>query len=211
MKSLRRRLSPAVVISTVALVLAAGGTSLAATPVAFVAKALGLSSKQKSQVKTIAESAISARASGLSVHFATTAGSATNATTATSAATATNATNATNATHAASATAATTAITAAGLSGVVYVVGSSNSNPAAEQTGGQASCPEGDIVLSGGIQATGGAPSDHQEINSSYPFYSDGSGTYGWEVYVDNGGTQTQSFSVYAVCASGTSDGATAL
>jgi cytochrome c oxidase assembly protein Cox11 len=54
-KSDKRRVSPALAISIVALVLAAGGTSYANAPVAFVAKALGLNGTQKKQVKAIAD------------------------------------------------------------------------------------------------------------------------------------------------------------
>jgi hypothetical protein len=96
-KSSKGRVSPALVISIVALVLAAGGTSLAAAPIAFVAKTFGLTSKQKKQVKSIADTEIKSHAPKLSVLFANSAGSAS---TAGSAATAGNAASATNATHA---------------------------------------------------------------------------------------------------------------
>src|SRR5271166_5014497 len=45
-KSSRGRVSPALVISIIALVLAAGGTSFASAPVSFVAKTLGLNGVQ---------------------------------------------------------------------------------------------------------------------------------------------------------------------
>jgi len=107
-RSARRHISPALVISLIALVLAAGGTSFAAAPVAFVAKALGLSSKQKKQVTSIADSQIASKGPKLSVLYAASAGTAT---------TATNATNATNATSATNATTATNATNAAELGG----------------------------------------------------------------------------------------------
>jgi hypothetical protein len=102
-------MSPALVISVFALVLAAGGTSFAESPVALVAKTLGLNSKQKKQVKSIADKEIGAKASALTVLSATNATNATHATSANTAGSATNATNATTATNATNATNATTA------------------------------------------------------------------------------------------------------
>lgn len=95
-----RRPSPALAISIVALVVASSGTAFASGSIATIAKALGLSHKQKSQVKSIANQQIAAKASGLSVSHASTADTATTATSATTATTATTATNATNATNA---------------------------------------------------------------------------------------------------------------
>jgi hypothetical protein len=123
-RSTRQRVSPALIVSIVALVLAATGTSLAAAPVAFVAKTLGLNSTQKKQVKSIAAKQIAGEASKLSVLHAKSAESATTATDATTAANATNAANAlnavtaTNATNAVTATSATTAGNSADLGGV---------------------------------------------------------------------------------------------
>jgi hypothetical protein len=104
MKHLLRAPSPALVISLIALFVALGGTSLAATKV--------LAAKHKdakadtSLVKKLAPS--------LSVKHAKTADSAANATHASSADSATNATNATNAGHA---TTADSAANATGLAG----------------------------------------------------------------------------------------------
>jgi hypothetical protein len=119
-----RRVSPALVISIIALVLAASGTSFAAAPVALLAKALGLNSAQKKQVRSIADKQIAAESSKLSVlraksaESATTATTAINAVTATSATNATNAANATNAVTATSATNATNATNSAELGGL---------------------------------------------------------------------------------------------
>lgn len=63
----RRRISPALLVSIAALVLAGGGTAFGRDAVAFIAKAAGLSSKQKKQVTSIADGEIAAKASGLSV------------------------------------------------------------------------------------------------------------------------------------------------
>jgi hypothetical protein len=84
-----RRPSPAVAISLAALVVASSGTAFASGPIASIAKALGLSGKQKNQVTSIVDKQIAAKAPGLNVLSAATA---------TNASTATNATNAGNAT-----------------------------------------------------------------------------------------------------------------
>lgn len=89
MKKLRgRHGSPALAVATVALVVAGSGTAAASGPVAFIAKELGLTSKEKKQVKSIADGQIAAKAPTLTVL---------NATNADHAASATDATNATNA------------------------------------------------------------------------------------------------------------------
>ena len=76
---LNRRPTPALVIAIVALVLAVGGTSFAAAPVTFIAKAVGLNTRQKKRVTAIADAQIAAKASTLSVLNATNATNATNA------------------------------------------------------------------------------------------------------------------------------------
>jgi hypothetical protein len=102
MQRLNRRLSPAVVISTVAVVIASSGTAFAGGTIASIARSVGLSSKQKSQVRTVADNQIKDKAAKLSVLNATnaidadTAIQALSATNATSAETAASATNSTN-------------------------------------------------------------------------------------------------------------------
>ena len=144
--------SPAFVISLIALFLALGGTSYAATKVTLTkhkdAKA------DTTLVKRLAPS--------LSVKHAKTADNATNAvsatnavnaTHATSADSATNATNATNATHATNATTAQTANVANAIGAVTYVKGTVRDAPAnggsgyAESTESDAFCPAGTIVI----------------------------------------------------------------
>ena len=150
--------SPAFVISLIALFLALGGTSYAATKVILTkhkdAKA------DTTLVKRLAPS--------LSVKHAKTANNATNATNATnavnathatSADSATNATNATNATHATNATNATNATTAQtanvanAIGAVTYVKGTVRDAPAnggsgyAESTESDAFCPAGTVVI----------------------------------------------------------------
>lgn len=101
MRYLRKaRVSPALAVATIALIVALAGTSIAKVPIGFVASALGLNSKQKKQVTTIADTEIKHKAGGLSVKnakHATSASSATTATTATTAKTATTAATAVNA------------------------------------------------------------------------------------------------------------------
>jgi cytoskeletal protein RodZ len=150
--------SPAFVISLIALFLALGGTSYAATKVILTkhkdAKA------DTTLVKRLAPS--------LSVKHAKTADNATNAVSATnavnathatsadSATNATNATNATDATHATNATNATTAQTANvanAIGAVTYVKGTVRDAPAnggsgyAESTESDAFCPAGTVVI----------------------------------------------------------------
>jgi hypothetical protein len=105
-KLVKRRVSPALVISILALVLAAGGTSLASVPVGFVAKTFGFNKVERKQAKTLIESEIKLKAPKLSVLFARTAA---NALTANSAATAASATSAATAKSAGYATTANTA------------------------------------------------------------------------------------------------------
>src|SRR5204862_2938757 len=150
--------TPAFVISLIALFLALGGTSYAATK--------GILTKHKDAkadttlVKRLAPS--------LTVKHAKTADNATNAvsatnavnaTHATSADSATNATNATNATHASNATNATNATTAQtanvanNIGAVTYVKGTVRDAPAnggsgyAESTESDAFCPAGTVVI----------------------------------------------------------------
>lgn len=84
-KVVKGRISPALVISVVALVLAAGGTSLASAPVGFMARTFGFNKVERKQAKVLIESEIKSKAPKLSVLFAKTA---VNAMSATSAATA---------------------------------------------------------------------------------------------------------------------------
>ena len=140
---LRHRLrapSPAFVISLIALFLALGGTSYAATKVILTkhkdAKA------DTTLVKRLAPS--------LSVKHAKTADDATNAVNATNA---THATSANSATHATNATTAQTASVANAIGAVTYVKGTVRDAPAnggsgfAESTESDAFCPAGTVVI----------------------------------------------------------------
>lgn len=196
MRTLRRpRVSPALVISIVALVMATGGTSLASAPVAFIAKALGLNGKQRKQVKSIARNEIKSEAPGLSVLSATTAG---------------NATNATNASHAANADHATAADTAKALALVAYRANTSagavtvpacSTNPCTPDNVGTtfaiATCPAGTVPIGGGgVTADPGV-----ELAGSFPTVVGGGSTpNAWEVDVDNYLQSTSSVEYYVVC-----------
>ena len=135
--------SPAFVISLIALFLALGGTSYAATKVTLTkhkdAKA------DTTLVKRLAPS--------LSVKHAKTANNATNATNATNAVNATHATSADSATNATDATTAQTAKVANAIGAVTYVKGTVRDAPAnggsgyAESTESDAFCPAGTVVI----------------------------------------------------------------
>src|SRR6266571_4015381 len=147
--------SPAFVISLIALFLALGGTSYAATKVILTkhkdAKA------DTTLVKRLAPSlSVKHAKTANNAANATNATSAVNATHATSADSATNATNATSATNATNATNATTAQTANvanAIGAVTYVKGTVRDAPAnggsgyAESTESDAFCPAGTIVI----------------------------------------------------------------
>jgi hypothetical protein len=134
------RVSPALVISIVALVLAASGTSLATSSIAFLAKAVGLSRPQKKQVTKIADKEIMSKAPGLSVLSATKAGSATTATRAANAADAESANNALS------------------LGGI----------PASSYTRNDCNSRTGQVKGFALVEASGGFPSSFTDVPTSY-------------------------------------------
>jgi len=142
----RARVSPALVISIVALVMAVGGTALAEPPVAYIAKALGLSGKQKKQVKAIVNTEIKKQAGSLSV------ANAAKATNATHAATATNAGHADHAAQAANA-AQLEGIGAGGFlrDTVTVVVEDTVGAPNPTHETANAKCPDGYQAIGGGV------------------------------------------------------------
>jgi hypothetical protein len=111
-KLVKLRVSPALVISILALVLAAGGTSLASASAGFVARTFGFNKVERKQAKTLIQREIKINAPKLSVLFARTAANALSANSAATAASATSAVNAKSAANAKSAGYATTAGTA---------------------------------------------------------------------------------------------------
>ena len=104
---------------------------------------------------------------------------------------------ATNATHA---TTADTATTANALGGVRYVSSGSLTNPATTQTFGQAVCPTGLFVSGGGVFGSGGV---QQSVNSSYPRSTTGvvgSIPNAWGAFMNNNTAANLTFTVYAIC-----------
>jgi Collagen triple helix repeat (20 copies) len=76
--------------------------------------------------------------------------------------------------------------------------------PAHTQYGGEAVCPTNLHAVGGGVFSESGTPGE-QAVNSSYP--SDGNatgqeGTRAWWAFVDNLSSSPQGFTVYAICAS---------
>jgi len=216
------RPSPALVVSTIALIVAMGGTSYAAFSLpnnSVGTKQLKNGAVTGSKIKNgavngskIANNTITGNKIQLSTlgtvpsaNHANSANSAinslnafnstnaTHATSATSAGSATNATNANNATLAASANA---------LNGVVYVQSGSFANPGpGSQDEGVAICPSGTFVTGGGAFGNGGT---EQSINSSLPdFATSTTAPDEWDVFMDNTSTTAtaDTFNVYAICA----------
>ena len=116
--------------------------------------------------------------------------------------TATNATHATSADTATNATSARTADTANALGRVRYVKSPPIPNPAGVQSSGQVTCPAGLFVSGGGV--FGSSATTDQSVNSSFPLSL--TGTPGaipdsWRAYVNNTSTTTNhTFTVYAIC-----------
>jgi cytoskeletal protein RodZ len=214
----RPRVSPALVISIVALVLALGDTSMASVPVGYLSRALGLSSREQKQVKSIAEKEIAIKAPGLSVRSAATAGDATTAKTATSA---TNATNANSATTATNATNATNAVNASQAANAVNATTASNADhadssaqldavtlareavmiPPETTFWTWAKCPAGDVPISGGVYNT----QPHAVVVASDPWStSTGAGPGGapeeWFGASENPETVGETETVWAIC-----------
>jgi cytochrome bd-type quinol oxidase subunit 2 len=180
-KSLLRRPSAALVLSSVALFMALGGGAYAAA------------SSDSKQDKKIANSAAKAyfnlHIAGASVsdaNFAKTAGSATNAT---------NATNAINAINATNATTATTATTAnsAPIAKVTYVTSAVSVPPSGAAVLVIATCPAGTTVIGGGGQI---ADETSGFLNDSYP-----SGKTEWSVDFVNDGASDVNGTATAICA----------
>jgi hypothetical protein len=108
--------------------------------------------------------------------------------------------SATTATNAGHATTADTATTANALGGVRYVSSGPLANPANSQTFGQVLCPAGLFVSGGGVFGSGGVG---QSVNSSYPRSSTGvagSIPNAWGAYVNNNTAAPLTFTVYAIC-----------
>src|SRR5436190_6350644 len=216
MKWLRpMRPSPALVVASIALIVAMAGTSYAASQIGMnqIKNGAVTNAKIKNAAvgnhkiangavgnhkisngavgnAKIANGAINGAKLNLSalgtVPSANTANTATNATHATSADTATNATNATN---------ARTAGIANALGRVRYVKSPPIPNPAGVQSSGQVTCPAGLFVSGGG--AFGSSGGVLQSINTSQPFAL--SGVPGaipdsWDVDMNNADATAHTF-----------------
>jgi hypothetical protein len=168
-----RKPSAALVISIIALVLAASGTAVAASKLVSGNSLIKQGSLSGNRLKshTLTGKQINLSALG----------------------TVPNATNATNAT---SATKATTAGSAP-ISTVTYVTSTANTTPSTEDTFGltpvTASCPTGTVVIGGGASVSSEAD---EAVNDSYP-----DGRVGWSATIVNGSTQSLSATVTAICA----------
>lgn len=195
MRSIASRISPSLVISLIALVLAASGTSLASVPLGALARTLGLSSKQKKQVITLANKQIAKKAPKLSVLFARSAAKAS------SAVTAIDAVNTTNAIRAASATTAGTATAANSLNGVQIVHGPTAANPKGSASAQTVPCPSGKHAISGGVVDNGGSSQAivREFISSTGAAASETNNAFTGEV--SNTSAEEFTFNVWVLCA----------
>ncbi|HEY5054057.1 MAG TPA: hypothetical protein VII45_11685 [Solirubrobacterales bacterium] len=198
MNQIRKRLTYANVMSSIAVFLVLGGaTAFAATQVlpknSVGAKQLKKEAVTASKIKNGAVTASKINPTGLTVPNATHATTADNATHAT---TADNATNATNATTAENATALAKVTYVQSASIVSPVGGGTVNNPS--DTAGSVTCPTGTSAVGGGFTTSGAGV----EINESQPTF--GAGTKkpatGWNGFVDNFTATARTFTVWAIC-----------
>ena len=171
-KKFWRRPSPALVISMLALVLAASGSAVAASKLVSGNSLIKVNSLSGNRLKSGSVTGKQVKASTL--------GMVPSAATAETAATATNATNATTATTAGSAP----------IAKVTYVTTTGSS--ASTGTTLTANCPAGTIVTGGGAYV---ADTINVFVNDSYPV-----GKTGWTADFF-GSSPTPSVSVTAICA----------
>jgi hypothetical protein len=96
----------------------------------------------------------------------------------------------------------------AGPVALKYVLSGPSSVAPGEQNGAEVACPSGMSVTGGGLYNA--SEDTGVTLNASYPFDGDGAtGGFvpddGWAAYVNNEGTETVGFAVYAICTSPTS------
>jgi hypothetical protein len=179
-KLFRHKPSPALVISIVALILAASGSAVAASKLVSGNSLIKTNSLSGNRLKshTLTGTQINLSKLGKVPHAAV-------------ADLATNATTAANATHATSATTATTAGSAP-ISNVTYVTatGTVTDTAVALVT---ATCPAGDTVISGG-----GTVADENDafVDDTYPNQKTG-----WSVHFSSGIATPIAVTVTAICA----------
>lgn len=211
-----RGLSPAAVISTLALIIALGGTSYAAF--SLPKNSVGPNQLENGAVagpkirnravtgSKIAKGAITGANVNLaalgtvpSANDAQHAARADNASNANHASSADSATSASNASHANTADMATNATVANALGGVQYVASSVSYVSAGHLGSGWVVCPPGLEVSGGGMEGNSG--NTDESIQGSYPFKSGASSLpNAWRVYVNNTGVYTDGFKIYAIC-----------
>jgi hypothetical protein len=211
---MQRRLrtpSPALVISSIALFVALGGTTYAAT--SLPRNSVGTDQLQKNavsraKIRNGAVTAAKINTAGLTVPSALaaiSALSAINAQTAGSAVHATSADKATNATKATSATSATTATTAAtanALAGVQIVNGPSTSLAASSQADQTVTCPAGMVAIGGG--QVNDDSSDTAVEQGSVLITTVSATDDSAQVFINNTGPSTSlHWNAYAVCIHG--------
>jgi hypothetical protein len=186
-----RRPSAALVVATIALFVALGGTGYAA--IALPAGSVGTKQLKNGAVTSAKIKAHSLGARALDIGSLPTVPSALAAKTATSATTATTATNATNATNAVNATNATTAGSAP-IAKVTYVASATTIPDTDVVTSATASCPSGTTVIGGGASA--GIEDGSVLVFDSFP-----SSTTTWQADIANGGSADATATVTAICA----------
>jgi hypothetical protein len=183
-KLFRRKPSPALVISIIALVLAASGSAMAASKLASGDSLIKKNSLSGNRLKNHSLTATQINLSKLGkVPHAATADTATNATTAV------NATNATNATNAVTAT-------SAAISKVTYVTATGSVVASSTALPVTASCPTGTVVIGGGASV---ADEYDAAANDSYP-----SGRTGWTANFFSASSTPSAVTVTAICAPAT-------
>jgi hypothetical protein len=207
---MQRRLrapSPALVISSIALFVALGGTTYAAT--SLPRNSVGTEQLQKNavtraKIRNRAVTAAKINTDGLTVPnalFALATNVAQVAHTAISAGFATNATQATSATNA---TNATTAATANALAGVEIVNGPSTSIPAGGQADQTVTCPAGMVAIGGGQVNSSSGTTDTTVEQGSVVIKTVNATDDSADVFINHTGPSTTlNWNAYAICIHG--------
>lgn len=197
---MRRHLSYANVVATLALVFAMSGGALAAkhylvnSTKQFNPKVLkSFASTNTSLFKKLSKTVVVTKA--VTATSAATAGLATNAS---------HASSATTATSAGTAGSATTAGTANALNGVQIVRGPDATNLEKSQESQTVSCPAGLHALGGGIQNSGGI---EQSVNEMFITSTGAETNNAFKGNVNNTGAATDTFHVWVICATASVSG----
>jgi hypothetical protein len=180
-----RRPSPALVVSTIALIVAVGGTSYAA----FKLPKNAVGTKQIKNGAVTGAKVANGTLTGAKIKLST-LGTVPAATNAANAATATSATNATNAT------------TAAKL-GQLFYRSAVLAVPTGARATGQAACGAGTLAVGGGVTSPDESTYGPDYLVDSHPT----AGGAGWEVTVENESATSVNETVWVVCAPASSAG----